>query len=116
MGQRYPAPITQAMLVPANPRFGYPRYDTAADWNQGVPGNEADVATATTPKVGKEGTGATALPVIAPATQTAKGAAMVPARVILSDFGKDYGAFTGLAGRDGYTEPFMPYGPPPETP
>ena len=51
MGQRYPLPVNAAMLTPANPRAGYPRYDTPADWSMGVPGNEEDIATRSEPVV-----------------------------------------------------------------
>lgn len=115
MGQRYPSPITAAMLTLANPNAGKPRYDTAGDWSQGATGNEADIATRTEAVVGSSSAATiTPYPI---RTQVAKGAAMVPPMVPLSDLGKDYGAYSGAAGRDGYLEPFMPYGtPPPETP
>jgi hypothetical protein len=106
---RYPLPITNAMLAPANARAIYPRYDMAVDWNQGVPGNEENVATATTAKVGAEGTGAVALPPISPATQAAKAAAMVPPLPILDDSGIDYGTYAGQAGRTGFITPGQPY-------
>lgn len=105
----YPQPIPVASLVPANPRFGYPRYDTPGDWNQGVAGNEENVATATTPKVGSEGTGATGIAAIAPANQAAKAAAMVPPRPILDDIGLDYGTYAGQLGRTGVIAPKSAY-------
>lgn len=111
MTQRYPQAIPLAAMVPANPRFGYPRYDTPGDWNQGVAGNEEDVATATTPKVNAAGTDttSTAIPAISPATQSAKAAAMVPPRPILDDLGKDYGTYAGQAGRTGVIAPATVY-------
>ena len=46
MTQRYPLPITNAMLAKANPHEGKPRYDTAgaADWHDPI----EDVALLTT--------------------------------------------------------------------
>lgn len=105
----YPQAIPLAAMVPANPRFGYPRYDTPADWNMGAPGNEENVATATTPKVGAEGTGASAIPAIAPANQAAKAAAMVPPRPIVDDIGLDYGTYAGQLGRTGTIPPKSAY-------
>lgn len=107
-------PITAAMLTPANANHAKPRYDTPADWSMGADGNEVDVATRSEPVVGSD-SAATVTPYPI-RTQLAKGAAMVPPLEPLGDLGKDYGAYSGELGRDGYTEPLMPYGPPPEEP
>ena len=107
MSQRYPLPITVTMLTPANVNVAKPRYDTPADWSMGAVGNEADVATISTPVVGSS-SAATVTPYPI-RTQVAKGAAMVPPLVPLSDLGMDYGAYTGAAGRTGTVEPLMPY-------
>src|SRR4029077_20244791 len=45
----------------------------------------------------------------APTTQVAKGNAMVPSLVVLSDIGIDYGAYAGFAGRTGTVTPKAPY-------
>ena len=107
MGQRYPAPITVAMLTPANARAGYPRYGTAGDWSMGATGNEADIATRSEAVVGSSSAASvTPYPI---RTQVAKGAAMVPPLLPLSDLGMDYGTYTGAAGRTGTIDPFDPY-------
>jgi IPT/TIG domain len=106
---RYPLPITPAMLAPANPRVDYPRYNTPADWNMGVTGNDRDVAKATSPKVGAEATTATAIPPITPANPAAKAAALVPPGQIVADIGFDYGTYAGQAGRTGTITPQTPY-------
>ena len=51
MTQRYPLPLTAAMLAPANTLAGLPRYHGAgvtADWSGGSPGNDIDTANANT--------------------------------------------------------------------
>jgi len=106
---RYPQPITTAMLAPANSRAAYPRYDTPADWNMGVVGNDQNVAKATSPKVGAEATTATAIPPITPANPAAKAAALVPPLQIVADIGIDYGTYAGQAGRTGTVTPKTPY-------
>ena len=107
MGQRYPLPITAAMLTPANQHAAKPRYDTPADWSQGATGNDVDVATRTEPVV-SSASAATVTPYPI-RTQTAKAAAMVPARSVLGDFGKDYGAYAGQTGRKGPITPQAAY-------
>jgi hypothetical protein len=47
MGQKYPLPITAAMLASANSNADKPRYSTMADWAGGVKGDDVDTATAT---------------------------------------------------------------------
>ena len=42
---RYPLPITNAMLAPADPNSDRPRYGTPGDWSMGVAGNDVDIAT-----------------------------------------------------------------------
>lgn len=107
MTQRYPLPITVAMLTPANGNAAKPRYGTPADWSMGASGNEADIATRSEPVV-ESHSAATVTPYPI-RTQVAKGAAMVPPLVPLGDLGKDYGTYTGAAGRTGTIEPFQPY-------
>jgi len=50
MTQRYPLPLTAAMLAKANPYEGKPRYDSvsnvAADWHGGDFGQDVDIAEA----------------------------------------------------------------------
>ena len=116
MGQRYPLPITALMVHPANPNCAKPAYwgaGATADWSVGAAGNDIDIATRTEPVTGAHATGVTITPYPI-RTQLAKGAAMVPPMQPLADLGKDYGDYAGETGRDGWTEPFMPYGPEPE--
>jgi IPT/TIG domain-containing protein len=47
MAQRYPLPITPAMLAPANQNIGKPRASTMADWGGGATGDDIDTASAT---------------------------------------------------------------------
>jgi IPT/TIG domain-containing protein len=105
---RYPLPITPAMLLPANENILLPRYNTPADWSMGVFGNEEDIATRSTPVVGKDSAFTfTPYPI---RTQSAKAASMVGgARPILDDLGKDYGNYAGQAGRTGPITPQTPY-------
>jgi hypothetical protein len=105
---RYPLPITNAMLLPTNENITKPRYSTPADWSMGVVGNEEDIATLSTPVVGKESTQTiTPYPI---RTQAAKAAAMVGGALpILDDLGEDYGIYKGQAGRTGPIDPWQPY-------
>jgi hypothetical protein len=104
---RYPLPITNAMLAKANATHeGKPRYSTGVDWSGGAPGNEEDVATATSSIVDATGN---AVGPYAPKTQAAKAAAMVPPLQIVDDIGKDYGAYANTAGRAGPITPLTPY-------
>ena len=104
---RYPLPITPAMLLPANANVTKPRYSSGTDWNGGSPGPEVDTATST---VAIANSGSAQIDSIyVPRTQAAKAASMVPARTILDDLGKDYGAFTGTTGRMGTIQPRDPY-------
>lgn len=110
MTQTFPLPITALMLTPANPNYDRPRYTgagAATDWSMGATGNEADIATLSTPVADKSSSASvTPYPI---RTQTAKGAAMVPSRVIEGDIGKDYGTYAGAAGRTGTITPRAPY-------
>lgn len=105
---RYPLPITAAMLAPANVNADKPRYNTPADWSMGATGNEADIATRTEAIANASGGASPSTPYPI-RTQVAKGAAMVPPLVPLSDLGKDYGTYSGAAGRTGTLQPFQPY-------
>jgi len=107
MTQRYPLPLTAAMLAKANENEAKPRYNTPADWTGGVFGNEQDVATASTPVVSSAS--AAAGTVYVPRAQLEKSALATPLRPILDDLGMDYGAYTGAAGRTGTIQPRQPY-------
>jgi hypothetical protein len=112
MTQRYPLPLTAAMLAPANANFDRPRYTgvgVASDWQGGSPGNEADVATTTVSLKSAAAATAADASAYAPRTQKAKGDLMVPPLVIAGDIGKDYGTWTGAAGRTGTITPGAPY-------
>jgi IPT/TIG domain len=107
---RYPLPITPAMVAPANVNMDKPRYSgagVAGDWAAGAVGNDVNVATATVALANA----ASAVPTTAyaPTTQTAKGQAIVPSLVVVSDIGIDYGAYAGQAGRGGTITPQAPY-------
>jgi len=102
---RYPLPITNAMLQPADPSGDRPRYGTAGDWSMGVAGNDVDIATRTEAVVTEIGT-VTPYPI---RTQTAKAAAMVPSLPVLGDIGIDYGPYAGQTGRGGTVTPLAPY-------
>jgi hypothetical protein len=104
---RYPLPITNAMLAVANPNFDKPRYTSGTDWSGGAPGNPEDQATACSSIVDAGMTGAVGP--YAPKNQSQKAAAMVPPLQIVDDLGKDYGPYTGLAGRPGIIGPKDPY-------
>lgn len=103
-------PITNAMLAPANENIAKPRYSgvgATTDWHGGDIGNDADVAEATQAVANSHSINVAAD--YEPQHQEQKGLAMVPPLAVLSDLGMDYGAYTGLTGRDGVIEPFMPY-------
>jgi hypothetical protein len=102
---RYPLPITNAMLAPADPSGDRPRYGTSGDWQMGATGNDVDIATRTEAVVTETGT-VTPYPI---RTQTAKAAAMVPQLTVSGDLGIDYGAYAGQTARGGIITPLMPY-------
>ena len=104
---RYPLPITNAMLLPANQYIAMPRYGTPGDWSMGVAGNDVDVAARSEPVVGSA-SAATSTPYPI-RTQTAKAAAMVPPLQVLGDIGIDYGVYAGQTGRGGTGTPLAPY-------
>jgi hypothetical protein len=108
MTQRYPLPVADLTL--ANPNAAKPRYSgpgVAGDWAAGAVGNDVNVATATV-ALARSGSANTD-PAYTPTTQTAKGQAMVPSRVILDDLGIDYGPYAGGANRTGTITPKTPY-------
>jgi len=110
MTQRYPLPITNAMLAKANQHEGKPRYDAAgaaADWHGGQFGNEQDQAEATQ-AIANSHSAAVEID-YDPQHQEAKGEDMVPPLVVLGDMGKDYGTFGGQPYRTGIIEPRTPY-------
>ena len=115
MGQTYPEPITALMVHPANPNCAKPAYwgpGVATDWHNGDNGNDVDVASACQSIANS--CSARIENDYEPQHQEEKGANMVPPLEVLGDIGKDYGAFSGQPYREGYIEPLMPYGPPPE--
>jgi len=110
MTQRYPLPVTAAMLAPANVNLDKPRYSgagVAGDWVGGTVGNDVNVASANVAVVNA----ASAVPVAAytPLNQVAKGNAMVPPLPVLADIGIDYGTYAGQTGRTGTVSPKVPY-------
>jgi len=107
MTQRYPLPITAAMLAPANPYIDRPRYTSGVDWNGGSPGNEEDVATSNVAVA--NAASAQVNSIYAPRTQAGKASGMVPPLQILDDLGADYGTYAGQAGRTGPVQPRQPY-------
>jgi len=110
MTQKYPLPLTAAMLAPANTLADRPRYSgagVAADWNGGVVGNDIDAATANV-AIGQSATAGVGT-VYVPRYQTEKATMMIPLRVLNTDLGKDYGVYTGLTGRAGTITPKTPY-------
>ena len=100
-------PLVLPSTVRANENEAKPRYNTPADWTGGVTGNEQDVATAATPVVSRAS--AAAGTVYVPRAQLEKSALATPLRPILGDLGKDYGTYTGAAGRTGTIQPRQPY-------
>ena len=111
MTQKYPLPITNAMLQVANTRAQFPRYDAGgntADWSGGLTGNEVNVATAKISIANMSSADIENQP--RPYHQADKAARMVPpVAEILADIGKDYGTYAGLAGRTGTIGPRDPY-------
>jgi hypothetical protein len=94
-----PVPITAAMVAPANPYAGYPRYDQAGDWYMGVTGNGVDVSLPSLAKAGRAS--ATDTVATAPVTRAQKTAAIPGMGAILGDLGKDYGIYANQTGRTG---------------
>jgi IPT/TIG domain. len=89
MAQTLPNPITAAMLAPANPAAGYPRYNTPGDWSGAVLGDDVDQATANVALA--TASGAAAYPDYTPRHQTAKAAAMTPAGSLVVDVARPRG-------------------------
>lgn len=105
-----PLPITAAMLAPANINCGLPRYSgpgVAGDWAGGAVGNDVNAATANVAVV--NAASASGVADYAPRTQTDRSNLMVPNLTMLADIGKDYGPYTGGAGRTGTIAPRQPY-------
>ena len=110
MTQRYPLPITPAMLQPANPNLDKPRYSgggVAGDWAGGAFGNDVNAASANVAVV--NAASGTPVAAYAPTNQVARGNAMVPPLPVLADIGIDYGPYAGFAGRTGSITPKTPY-------
>ena len=110
MTQRYPLPITAAMLAKANVNEAHPVYTgagVATDWSGGVVGNDQDVATANVAIANQAMAGVGTIYV--PRCQLEKSALAAPLRPILDDIGKDYGTYAGAAGRTGTIGPRDPY-------
>ena len=112
MTQRLPLPLTAAMLATANAANEQkPRYSgagVAGDWAGGATGNDVNAASATVAIVG-DAADNYVLTDYTPRTQTDRGNGMVPNLTVLADIGKDYGTYTGLAGRNGTIQPRQPY-------
>jgi hypothetical protein len=89
MAQTLPNPITAAMLTPANPAAGYPRFNTPGDWSGAVLGDDVDQATANVALA--TASGAAAYADYTPRTQAAKAAAMVPAGSLVVDVARPRG-------------------------
>jgi hypothetical protein len=102
-----PVPVTAAMVAPANPYVGYPRYDQVGDWYMGVTGNGVDVSLASLAKAGRAS--ATDTVATGPVTRAQKTAAIPGMGAILADITKDYGQYAGQTGRTGYVVPRSPY-------
>jgi IPT/TIG domain-containing protein len=111
---RYPLPITNAMLLPANENITKPRYNTPGDWSMGATGNDVDTATRSVAIAGPDSTNIfTPYPI---RTQAGKAAAMTTALgypatgvPILADIGIDYGSYAGQTSRSGTITPQAPY-------
>jgi hypothetical protein len=110
MTQKLPLPLTAAMLAKANVNEAHPVYTgagVATDWSGGVAGNEQDTATANVAIANSATAGVGTIYV--PRYQAEKATMMIPLRTILADIGKDYGTYSGAAGRDGTIQPRQPY-------
>jgi hypothetical protein len=111
MTQRYPLPLTAAMLARANPNEGKPRYDNpanvSADWHGGQFGDDWDQAEATQAIARSDS--ANIETDYDPQHQKAKGRDMVPQLDVLADIGKDYGPYAGAGKRTGTIAPRQPY-------
>lgn len=90
MGQRYPLPITQAMLADSNANEGKPRYDSMTDWAGGNVGDDVTYASACVALA--DGSGRAPGAAYTPRTQSEKGASMVPPRVIVDDISRARGS------------------------
>ena len=110
MTQRYPLPITVAMLTPANGFCARPRYTGAGvtqDWFGGDVGNDVDHAEATQ-AIGRSDSAQIETD-YDPQHQEAKGKNMAPQLTPLADIGKDYGPYAGGTYRSGTIAPRAPY-------
>jgi hypothetical protein len=110
MTQKYPLPLTVAMLTPANPNLAKPRYwgaGVASDWHGGSFGHDVDIAEAAQAIANSHS--ANVEIDYDPQHQEAKGEDMVPVLVPLTDLGKDYGIYGGTPYRAGTIEPRQPY-------
>ena len=110
MTQRYPLPLTAAMLAKANIYEALPRYTgpgEPGDWSGGAVGNDANANTANVAVV--NAASATALSDYTPRTQIDKSNLMVPNLTILADIGLDYGPYAGQTNRTGTIAPRQPY-------
>jgi hypothetical protein len=108
---RYPLPITSAMVTPANPHAGKPRYDSApnvaADWHGGDFGQDVDIAEAMQAVANSHSAAVTTD--YDPQHQEGKGKNMTPVLKPLPDLGKDYGTYAGSYYRSGPITPRTPY-------
>lgn len=90
MTQTLPAPITAAMLTPANANVGKPRYNGMTDWAGGNYGDDVTYASATVALANSSGGANEAA--YTPRTQSEKGAMMTPALTIAKDVGVPRGS------------------------
>ena len=110
MTQRYPLPITVAMLTPANGFFARPRYTGAGvtqDWFGGQFGDDYDQSEATQ-AIGRSDSAQIETD-YDPQHQKAKANDMVPPLTVLADIGQDYGPYAGAGKRTGTIAPRQPY-------
>jgi len=108
MTQRYPLPLTAAMLAKANALHeGKPRYDSMTDWHGGDFGHDVDIAEATQAIANRHSTAVETD--YDPQHQEGKGKNMVPKLTPLRDIGKDYGTYGGTPYRSGIIAPLAPY-------
>jgi len=107
MTQRYPLPLTAAMLAKANANEGKPRYDSMTDWHGGDFGHDVDIAEATQAIANRHS--AAVETDYDPQHQEGKGKNMVPKLYPLRDIGKDYGIYNTSPYRSGTIEPRTPY-------
>ena len=112
MAQRYPLPITVAMLAVANQNAALPRYSgagVAGDWIGGASSATTTInANTATVAIGRSDSAQVETD-YDPQHQKAKANDMVPPLTILADIGQDYGPYAGAGKRTGTIAPRQPY-------